>query len=434
MTVNAIRGGCETTFEARRYPSKLRFACLALLGSLAAACGSSDPKSDGAAGKGTSGSGGMASASGGSSGGGAGKPSDGGKPNGGTMSEPNPQGGDDSGLGGEAAWRPTPMPLISRNVPAFSSGNEHSGVGPEKSNDDRPDLTWVPDKLPGWLAYDLSGVPEDKRQQVLIAWYAAHQADYIVDVNSNAGATPIDYTIEINAAPGGGMPPADGWKQVASETGNPRSTRQYVVDLNGGNWVRMTVSKATNPTCAFDLDVHSAPDGSSDSWLFMGDSITHTSLINQNDDIPKQVNALDPARWPSIAPAAIGGTNTNTALEAIDETMKYFPGKFVVLAYGTNNHPAEFTMEPLLQKVLAAGKIPVIPHIPWADSDTAQREFTAMNAMIDDLYEKYPQIVRGPDFWEIFKDRLDLIPTGDVHPTGPGQIELRKQWAAAMAR
>ena len=56
-----------------------------------------------------------------------------------------------------------------------------------------------------------------------------------------------------------------------------------------------------------------------------------------------------------------------------------------------------------------------------------------INGMIDALYAKYPQILRGPDLWAAFLDRTDLIPSGDVHPNSAGQEVLRQQWASVMA-
>ncbi|MET0792310.1 MAG: SGNH/GDSL hydrolase family protein, partial [Polyangiaceae bacterium] len=199
--------------------------------------------------------------------------------------------------------------------------------------------------------------------------------------------------------------------------------------------LRMTVTKATGGGLpAFDLNVHSAPDGASDCWLLMGDSITNISTLYAFDDIPKLVSQMAPTRWPAIVPAAIGGTNTVTAQDVIDDNLKYFPGRFVTLNYGTNNHASDFDMEPLIQKVLAAGKIPVIPLMPWSDSTMVQTEAPAINLAIQALYQKYPQIIHGPDMWTVFKDRLDLIPDGDVHPNNDGQVEWRKQWAKVIAQ
>ena len=166
----------------------------------------------------------------------------------------------------------------------------------------------------------------------------------------------------------------------------------------------------------------------------MGDSITFISTTYAFSDLPALVNAAVPTRWPAIIPAGIGGTNTTSALLAIDKTMTDFPGRFVILAYGTNDHPNEYHMDELVQKVLAAGKTPVIPHMPWSATVNIQQDGPLINQQIDDLYVKYPAIFHGPDLWASFAARTDLIPANDIHPNGAGAEELRKRWAAAMTQ
>jgi hypothetical protein len=112
--------------------------------------------------------------------------------------------------------------------------------------------------------------------------------------------------------------------------------------------------------------------------------------------------------------------------------MRDYPGRFVTLNYGTNDHAAEYQMEALVQAVIAANKIPVVPHVPWSDTDQIQTDGPIMNQMIDDLAEQYPQMLPGPDLWAAFEDRLDLIPSGDVHPNEEGQQHLRQTWATWM--
>jgi len=205
--------------------------------------------------------------------------------------------------------------------------------------------------------------------------------------------------------------------------------------LKGASWVRISLSKSSNASVVgLDFDVHSAPNGATDSWLFMGDSITFMSTSYLFSDLPKRVHDLKPDRWPAVIPAAIGGTNTMTALQALDSTMADFPGRFVVLAYGTNDHPGEYQMEALVKKVIAAGKVPVVPHMPWAVDARIQDEGPQINQIIDELYAKYPEILHGPDFWGVLKDRTDLIPANDIHPNDEGQKEFRKQWALVMTQ
>jgi lysophospholipase L1-like esterase len=329
------------------------------------------------------------------------------------------------------------MPRISGGVPAFASGSaDRAAAGPDKANDDDPSTSWVPDKLPAWIAYDLSAVPVGLRQSLLVVWNAPHAAGYINASPPAGGDMPTDYTIETNAAPGGGAaPPTSGWVQVTSVQGNLHDTVEQPATLGGGNWVRMSITGSSDATVAMDLDVYSAPNGASDAWMFMGDSITFITMPYPSNDLPRLVRNAKADRWPAVINAAIGGTSAMSAISVIDDTMSGFPGRYVVLAYGTNDLPNEFggNLETLVQKVLTAGKIPVVPHMPWSSSSNILTNGPQMNQQIDALYTKYPQILRGPDLWAAFLNRTDLIPSPDVHPNSAGQEFLRQQWAQVMS-
>ena len=98
------------------------------------------------------------------------------------------------------------------------------------------------------------------------------------------------------------------------------------------------------------------------------------------------VAQAQPGFYPAVIDAAIGGTSTATAAGVIDDTMSTFPGRYVVLAYGTNDDPANFRMEDLVLKVFAAGKVPVIPHMPWSDTTNVQQRGPGFNAAIQPVF------------------------------------------------
>ena len=410
---------------------KLSIACVSVLSLVASACSSDGDGVTPSAGAGAGAGGGASSGStstGGTGNSGTAGQSTGGKNDGKAGSTSNQAGNAPTTPPGST---PSPMPIISRDVPAFASSHEGDST-PENAQDGDPETRWVSKALPAWLAYDLSDVPAAQRSRVLVAWYAGAALDFINEDPDPDKQLPVDFTIESNVAAGGSAPPADGWKVVKTVTKNDRNSRQALLDLDSANWLRVKVTKSTSASeVGIDLDVHSAPNGATDSWLLMGDSITFMSTSYLFSDLPAQVNMLAKGRWPAIIPAGIGGTNTNTALDALDATLEDFPGRFVTLNYGTNDHPEDYQMEELVKRVIAAGKAPVVPHMPWAPDSP---EGPVMNAMIDAIYAKYPEVVRGPDFWAAFLNRTDLIPEGDVHPNEEGQAIIRKEWAKAMTR
>src|SRR6185312_6858802 len=139
-----------------------------------------------------------------------------------------------------AAAAPVPMPLISRGLPAFTS----SGIYPARdANDGDYDTVWRGSSK-SWLAYDLSTVPSSRRSRILVAWYndpITTPYDYALagDVAYNE---PRDYTVQANAAHGGGAAPSSGWVTLATVTGNRYHSRQHLVDFAGYNWIRLNVS------------------------------------------------------------------------------------------------------------------------------------------------------------------------------------------------
>jgi hypothetical protein len=317
------------------------------------------------------------------------------------------------------------MKLISRNVRAIDSNNSTLAVN---ANGASPSPLWSSNVVPAWLAYDLSTVPTTERQDVLVVLHTFSQ-DYYSP--TSADGKPVRYTIESNTAPGGGSVPTTGWTILATAV-NEVSTPHHLLRLSGANWIRVNISQS-NPASfvQLDMDIFHVPAGADDSWLFMGDSITAMTLSYLGCDIPARVNQLVPSRWPQTIDAALGGTAANaTTAGYVDTYLTTFPGRYVVLAYGTNNHPIDFDLEPHIQKVIAAGRIPVVPHIPWSDQKLV--EGPQINAMIDALYAKYPQIMRGPDFWTLLQNTA-LIPSGDVHPTAQGQVVIRQAWAQVMS-
>jgi hypothetical protein len=334
--------------------------------------------------------------------------------------------GTTNGAGQGGAGGARAMKLISRGLPAFAS----SGVA-ESANDDQPNIAWSSESLPAWLAYDVSSVAAADRQQVLLAWYC-YFADYLVAEPKAEQMLPLDYVVEINSAAGGGEPPQAGWSEVARVVANRRSARQHVFELAGANWLRLSLTKSSDAAkVMLDLDLYSAPSGGSDGWLFMGDSITYMSTQRAFSDLPDLVEQASPGRVPLVVDGALGGTNTTTAQEIITASMAEFEGRYVVLAYGTNDHASEYQMESLVQKVIAAGRVPVVPHVPW--SDQKLEEGPPLNQQIDALYQSYPEILRGPDLWQVFENRLDLIPQGDVHPNAEGMEFLRVEWSKVIA-
>ena len=345
---------------------------------------------------------------------------------------------------------PAPLPLISRGAPAYASSE--SGRPARSANDDDYRSYWRSNGVPAWLAYDLSGIPATQRGNVLLAWYNDPLTpDYSHNLTRNLPYNlPSSYTIEANPA-GGGAVPGSGWVVLTSVTGNTLHSRQHALNLNGYNWIRINISAALgddlNPDAALNMDVHDAGRGVQDSWIFYGDYISAAGLDHDPRGVgtfAQIINASRPQYYPAQESGGTSFVQSGDGAKHIGEWLAVFPGQFVALSFGTldadffdigtpdlpNNFYGNY--EIMVKAVLAAGKTPIVPKIPWGRTEKVQVNGPLLNAQIDRLYAAYPQVVHGPDFWGYFASHQDQISDDNLNPTQAGFAEYRRLWAAEM--
>ena len=326
-------------------------------------------------------------------------------------------------------------PLISRNAPAYSGKTDNASSG----NDDKYYTFWT-STAGDYLAYDLSSVPGSQRKKVLAVWYNTSTYDNI-GVYVNKDSEPVDYTIEVNKAAGGNYP-TSGWEVAETVTGNGYSSRQHLIDMDGYNWIRMNVTKVNGTQVSLNLDIHDASNGVSDSWIFFGDSITAGSMVNAfGTGFATFVNQLDSGYFPVQENGGIGGISSREGKENIDKWLSISPAKYVSIAYGTNdawgnpNNAQSYyeNTKYMIDAILNAGKVPVLPKIPYATNSDVGSNTGYYNAMIDKLYNEYGEkLVHGPDFDEFFRNNTWGLGEDGVHPNSDGYEAMRKLWAETM--
>src|SRR3954470_6880719 len=104
----------------------------------------------------------------------------------------------------------SPMPVISRNVPAYANDPCDGQCPASLANDSSYDTQWrtcnVPSVLtPMFIAYDLSAVPDASLSRVVVAWYndpATSSYDHnFIGIGRPVGIAndiPSTYTLEAN--------------------------------------------------------------------------------------------------------------------------------------------------------------------------------------------------------------------------------------------
>ena len=194
----------------------------------------------------------------------------------------------------------------------------------------------------------------------------------------------------------------------------------------------------------FRFDIHDAPDGISDDWLFLGDSITACAMVNAwGTSFAEHVHVIDPRFYPVQQNGGIGGLTSREGRANIRGWLAGNPARFVPVAYGTNDAwgepndlaAYEANLRYMLDAVLEAGKIPVLPTIPFAKDSHAGRCTSEYNAVIARLYDTYGEkLLRGPDLYAFFRQRPHLLGDDGVHPSEDGYEAMRKLWAETMYR
>ncbi len=334
----------------------------------------------------------------------------------------------------------TPNPVISRECPAYS---EKSQAQASAGNDIHYFSFWTGNG-PDYLAYDLSAVPDEEKSRVIAAWHnATGHYDYSILNGGSSSGLPSDYTIEINAAPGGEYP-AEGWEVACTVTGNTLHSRQHVVEMTGYNWIRIHVTGADGKDGGYisiNFDIHSVSDGISDSWIFFGDSITAGGMMNcYGTSYAELITAMDSRYFPIQENGGIGGIMSTDGRNNIDRWLESFPGEYVSLAYGTNDAwgnqtGAEKYYENtvyMIDKILELGKTPVLPTIPYATEPGVNTYLDDYNDKIRLIYEEYSEVIEGPDFDTYFRENPDMLSADGVHPSSEGYAAMRSLWAETM--
>jgi hypothetical protein len=366
------------------------------------------------------------------------------------------------------------LPLLSQNAPAYANDDCGGAFPASRADDSNYGTQWEACATPSathpiWLAYDLShalhGGPPGK---VILAWYNDPDSGSITSFDNppsaynNVGA----YTIDVNAAPGGTAAPTTGWVTLVTVTGNTWASRQHVLDMTGNNWVRLTVTAPNgtsgNMGVAINMDIQDASaiasgDSPQDDWLFLGDSITAAGMNHDPRGIgvfAQLVSGQTGGKYyPVQQDLGLGGTTASYGAATITTWLPNFPGKYVALDYGTNdangcgvsNTAFYNSYVTMVQAVLEAGKVPVVPYIPWAPNTSVQRcagdpdadpnVSPHLNAMITKLYQDPTygsQIIKGPNLWQTFLNQPNLF-QDSLHPNETtGYDTYRNAWVSAM--
>jgi lysophospholipase L1-like esterase len=189
-------------------------------------------------------------------------------------------------------------------------------------------------------------------------------------------------------------------------------------------------------------DVSSAGDERpSDTWFFMGDSITQGGLQREfgASSVDRKVNQALPDFYPVVINGGIGGELTSQGNGHLAAWLEANPDfEHVGILYGTNdswgNKTPEATgfraeLEVLVQRLLDADRVPFVGTIPFAS--TAHDTLPEWNAVIESVVADNG-LPCGPDFYGWFRDHPEELSSDGVHPNTAGYRSMNLVWAETM--
>ncbi|HEX3903195.1 MAG TPA: GDSL-type esterase/lipase family protein [Polyangia bacterium] len=358
-------------------------------------------------------------------------------------------------------------PLISVGAPAFASPNANAAAAVTNGvyhnggwNGGSPTAD-----APSWIALQLTAGPT----RVLFSWDDGGTYDYdyytaITPRPQTVYGLPTEYHIDVSADSTDG---SDGtWKTVVPTVENQVRTRAHSFDFTGMSWVKMVITNSPGgmPDAGVaepggvvigQIDVHDLSATGSclpdDTWFFMGDSITAFAYDRGPTHQPSfaaAINAALPNYFPAMINGGIGSEKSGDGLARLQNALDWNPDyRFFLLGYGTNDaangqiavETFQSNMQMMVDMTRAAGKVPIIPHIPYS-GDGQHGDIPQYNAAIDTLTTQNG-LLAGPDFYSYFMTNASTAftcgcsggrMTDNLHPNEAGLQEMNTLWATQM--
>ncbi|MFO0583623.1 MAG: SGNH/GDSL hydrolase family protein [Anaeromyxobacter sp.] len=323
---------------------------------------------------------------------------------------------------------PTPMALLAHADPydgAPSGGAKALDLGAARG---QVLLFWKNDGNGG-----------ESHDAAIRGWLPGVPAAYVVETAA-AAAGPWTARVTVSTSPRTGT------------SQNTLTSRQHLFSAAGDRWLRVRVT--SGDTNLGRVDVLDATNGAADSFVIFGDSITQFSAeASPSTSIADRVAALTGgAHHPVVEGAGItydkydgdvpSGNDTDARQRLLDY-LPLHPGKYVGLAYGTNDSVNDATevaafkaaFRTCLDRILAAGKTPMVATVPW---NAEQTTIVARNQHLAAVLAEPAYAgkwIAGPDLYAFFSQAANqhFITDGDgLHPSVAGEGEWRRLWAEAI--
>ena len=282
--------------------------------------------------------------------------------------------------------------------------------------------------------------------KLLINWESYGDCAWATNFTSGCGHTGValsNFKILTSANSTDGT---DGdWEEAATITNNPVMARGVDIDFTGKSWFKFVSSGDVGQI--LEIEAFDMSNGGTDTWFFMGTSISQMGLKQQDTD--STTAQLIHARFPEYTPAMLrGGIGCINSTEVVQHLSKYldYVGnvKFWAIEMGTNDawgggdwnlNTYVSNMQTIIDAAKAHGITPVIARIIATDSSKAGWQ---VNPAFLDAVDKLTadnNLPAGPDFFGYFKEHPELLASDGVHPNAEtkGGQAMHRLWAEALS-
>jgi lysophospholipase L1-like esterase len=295
-----------------------------------------------------------------------------------------------------------------------------------------------------WAAVKLGAGPT----KVLVNWNDAsvNWSDVVPSSGAcNNGTTyPSAYRILTSSNSTNG---SDGtWDTLGRVTGNVVAGRSHVIEFAGASWLKMLVVSGSGRMD--ELEVYDASNGASDSWFFMGTSISQMTFKSPVPDsnFSDLVHARVPSNTPSFVRGGVPCINSSQVLSSITTYLDAMAGiHFLAIEMGTNDawgggdgNLAKYVrnMQAIIDSAKARGMEPILARVLSTDSTRTSGKWQVHPGYpkaIDSLAKKN-KLIMGPNLDSMFRAHPELLNADGVHPSPAAAQIILRMWADAMTR
>jgi acyl-CoA thioesterase-1 len=300
---------------------------------------------------------------------------------------------------------------------------------------------WRSGDLPASISLPVQPVSGD----LLLVWHSSGTSDYISRPGAPTYGLPASYTIATSADSIDGT--GGTWREVINVEDNPARTRAHRIPFEGARWLRMTVTEAApgplgGEFSIDEIDLHDASESADDTVFFLGDSITVSSFARCPANQPsfaELVRRADPDRFPAMIDGGVGGMTSAYGVSVIRDLLSLNSDFHVwAIGYGTNDAwqsapPALFedNLQTLVDRIEAAGQIPIFARIPFAVDGPLDARVRALNGVIDRVAARNG-LLPGPDLYAWFRSHRNELGADGVHPNEAGTRSINRLWYEAL--